>query len=87
MTVTSWDTQTLDHWSDKSKGTLDGNVNIQWHLWSWDIPEFAPLGDYRVEMSIWNTFSENKQPFRTVTDTFKVIDPDDSHYESFVPRV
>ena len=26
----------------------------------------------------------NKQPFKTITDTFKVIDPDDSHHESFV---
>ncbi|MDP9288124.1 MAG: toll/interleukin-1 receptor domain-containing protein [Thermoproteota archaeon] len=73
-------TKTIHHWSDKTKGQLNGDIDTNWISWTWQIPEFAPLGDYKVEMNVWDTSSGIKQALVTITDSFKVIDPDDSHY-------
>lgn len=77
--VTSRCKETLEHWNDLGK--LNGKVKPDWKEWSWEIPEFAPLGKYHVKMMVWNTFKDGKkEPFRTIEDTFEVIDPDNSHY-------
>jgi hypothetical protein len=73
-------TETIHHWSDKTSGQLNGDIDTDWISWSWQIPEFAPLGGYEVEMSVWNTSSGMKQVLSTIFDSFKIIDPDDSHY-------
>ena len=78
--VKSWCRETLNYWSDKDKGKLTGDVNIDWKYWNWNIPEFAPLGDYKVEMGVYNSVTNNKKPILTLTDTIRVIDKDDSHY-------
>ena len=70
------------NWSEKGK--LDGKIRTDWKVWSWEIPEFAPLGVYKVRMMVWNTFEDGKkEPFKTIEDTFEVIDPDSSHYQRF----
>ena len=78
--VKLWCRETLDYWSDKDKGKLTGDVNIDWKYWNWNIPEFAPLGDYKVEMGVYDSVTNNKKPILTLTDTIRVIDKDDSHY-------
>jgi hypothetical protein len=78
--VTSRCKETLEHWSDNGK--LDGRIKTDWKEWSWDIPEFAPLREYKVKMMVWNTLEDGKkEPFITIEDTFEVIDPDSSHYD------
>jgi hypothetical protein len=75
-------TDTLEYW--EAEGKLHGDVDTDWKEWSWEIPEYAPLGRYRVKMMVWNTFTGNvKEPYRTIEDTFEVIEPDDSHYRRF----
>jgi hypothetical protein len=81
--VRSWCPETLDHLSDNDKGKLNGSVDTEWKYWNWKIPEFAPLGDCKVEMSVWNTLTNNKQPFITHTDYIRIIDKDSSHYRRF----
>jgi hypothetical protein len=78
--VTSRCKETLEHWNDNGK--LDGRIKTDWKEWSWDIPEFAPLREYKVKMMVWNTLKDGKkEPFITIEDTFEVIDPDSSHYD------
>jgi hypothetical protein len=79
--VRSWCPETLDYWSDKGK--VNGSVNTEWKYWNWKIPEFAPLGDCKVEMGVWNTLTDNKQPFLRHTDYIRIIDKDSSHYRHF----
>jgi hypothetical protein len=80
--VISYCPDTIEYW--EAEGKLDGYVDISWKEWNWEIPEFAPLGEYKVRMMVWNNFPDNKkEPFRTIEDTFEVIDPDNSHYHRF----
>jgi hypothetical protein len=77
-------TETLPHWSEKTNGQLYGYIDTNWISWAWQIPVFAPLGNYEVEMRVWDTASGNKQILMTSTDSFQVIDTDNSH---FSPRI
>jgi hypothetical protein len=71
--------ETLEVWTDRGK--LDGNINTDWMCWEWSIPEYAPLGLFKVQMMVWNTFrDQKKEPYRIVEDSVSIIDPDDSHY-------
>lgn len=47
---------TLEYW--EAEGKLNGDVDTDWKEWSWEIPEYAPLGKYRVRMMVWNTFTK-----------------------------
>lgn len=66
-------TETIHHWSDKTKGELNGDIDTDWIIWAWQIPEFAPLGDYEVEMSVWDTSSGIKQALKTITVHSKLL--------------
>jgi hypothetical protein len=47
------------------------------------IPEFAPLGDCKIEMGVYNTFNNGKKTMLTLTDIIRVIDKDASHYRRY----
>jgi hypothetical protein len=68
-------TETIHHWSDKTKGQLNGDIDTTWISWNWQIPEFAPLGDYKVEMNVWDTSSGIKQALVTILIHLRLLIP------------
>jgi hypothetical protein len=80
--VISYCPDTIPYW--EAEGNLNSDVDTDWKEWRWEIPEYSPLGNYKIKMMVWNTFTGNvKEPYRTIEDTFEVIDPNDSHYRRF----
>lgn len=91
--VTSFCDQTLKK-TNKSKhinniqkdtGTLDGhNIEIRELEWSWKIPEFAPLGEYKAIIGIWGISTNNSykiELMQAFDDSFTVVDANPTHFQ------
>jgi hypothetical protein len=95
--VTSFCDQTLKK-TDNSKhinniqkdiGTLDGhNIEIRELEWSWKIPEFAPLGEYKAIIGIWGISTNNNykiELMQAFDDSFTVVDSNPPHFQQQEP--
>ena len=86
--VTRYQPKTIDRWSGNIKGTLNGKVDTGWMDWDWKIPANIALGDYRIQMSVWNTLPTDSQEHKSIGAVIHIIDPDDSHNpQRFLPSV
>lgn len=67
-------------------GTIHGrNIKTEWFEWSWEIPEFAPKGEYRVIIGLWSDSqdddSDKSIPIQFSEDSFFVTDLVASRYQ------
>jgi hypothetical protein len=95
--VTSFCDQTLKK-TDNSKhinniqkdiGTLDGHsMEVRELEWSWKIPEFAPLGEYKAIIGIWGISTNNGykiELMQAFDDSFRVVDSNPPHFQQQEP--
>jgi hypothetical protein len=69
-------------------GKINGqNIKTKWFYWTWKIPEYAPIGDYRVIIGVWSDSQDDNDksiPIQFYQRSFYVMDHNNSHYQ---PRV
>ena len=65
-------------------GKLHGrNIKTGWFEWTWKIPIYAPIGEYRVIIGVWSDSNNDNNdiiPIQFSERSFVVRNPDDSHY-------
>jgi hypothetical protein len=73
---------------DKKIGKLHGhNIEIDELNWEWTIPEFAPLGNYKVIIGIYDRSHDRDSKLvseHQSEESFYVVDSDSSHYRQRV---
>jgi hypothetical protein len=66
-------------------GKIHGrNIKTRWFEWSWEIPEFAPKGEYRVIIGLWSDSQDEDNdksiPIQFHESSFYVMESNTSSY-------
>lgn len=62
---------------------LNGFINTEWLEWSWNIPKFSPLGEYKIIIGIWETNKNNNENVLKLSNngTINISDTSDSNFQ------
>ena len=86
LSVKSFCLETIDNTNDRI-GNLNGNRHYKWKQWKWEIPNDAPLGEYKVKMMVFNGGKDNP-PLQVIEDEINISQPpavwDDVNFENLL---